>query len=313
MQNSCARCVIILCGKVRSDSGTKCAIIGTMLTTQLTPRGRLVSAMNLSLVALLMVIAETSATSQESPRPNAPSHRITFGVFDPRPNPSDSPGVSSLRGVTLGIEEARLTAQLFGWEVSTVRHPDSLSAEDALRFLERAKVTAIVGNLTAGLQNSREASEDAVMIDVEPRRFEAGCGDRRFHVLPMVDSAVAWDSSLERFGAAQLNQRYQRRFGSAMDAWAWGGWMATKVVLDAVLKTKTSEPCALQRFLVSDGARFDGHKGVSLFFDPQTRQLVQPVYIRRSIGEAEPVAVAQTMSSTDRTARNATNCPATCA
>jgi hypothetical protein len=100
---------------------------------------------------------------------------------------------------------------------------------------------------------------------------------------------VAWDSSLERFGAAQLNERYRKRFHSEMDEHAWAGWMSIKILMDAVLKISTTEPCALERFLLSADARFDGHKGVPLFFDPQTRELVQPLFAPRVSGEPEVV------------------------
>jgi hypothetical protein len=96
---------------------------------------------------------------------------------------------------------------------------------------------------------------------------------------------------LERFGAAQLNDRYRKRFGSEMDERAWAGWMSIKILLDAALKTGTSEPCALERFFLGAEGRFDGHKGVPLFFDPATRELVQPRYSPRPSGEPEVVEI----------------------
>jgi ABC-type branched-subunit amino acid transport system substrate-binding protein len=101
---------------------------------------------------------------------------------------------------------------------------------------------------------------------------------------------VAWSSSLERFGAAQLNERYRKRFGVEMDEDAWAGWLAIKVLLDAVLRKGTADPCTLERALIA-GERFDGHKGVPLFFDPLSRELVQPLFALRTSGEAEPVDV----------------------
>ena len=284
--------------------------------------------MKLRWISLLLVVAQAPASSQQSMRRDAPARRITFGVYDPRPLAADSHGVSALRGITLGIEEARLTAQLFGWEVLAVKHPDNLSPEEGVQFLTRAGVTAIVGNLTGPLQRS-PATGGPLLIDVGPRRRRVGCDHRTFHVLPMLDSAVmlknkearpanhtdviAWDSSLQRFGAAQLNERYRRRFGVAMDEHAWAGWMSTKLVLDAAMKIKSSEPCALQRFLVTDAARFDGHKGVSLFFDPQTHELVQPLYVRRKVGEAETVDVSLRTGAHNLASTAGKNCHSTCA
>jgi hypothetical protein len=291
--------------------------------------------MTLRLLVLFLFVAQNPATSQ-SMRRDAAARRITFGIFAPGAAAAETRGAGALRGVTLGIEEARLTARLFGWEVLVVKHPDSLGGDDAIRFLAAAGVTAIVGNLTEVLQPrgpSRGFSglpNVPLLIDIAARRPADNCDDREFHVLPLLDSTqwvasgsqesflryarlVAWDSSLERFGAAQLNERYERRFGTAMDEQAWAGWMAVKAVLDAVMRSETSEPCALERFLVSARARFDGHKGVQLFFDPRTHELVQPLYVGGGAGEAEAVDVAMTGRAGNAGATNGTTCAGACA
>jgi hypothetical protein len=120
------------------------------------------------------------------------------------------------------------------------------------------------------------------------------CADRAFHLLSVnAINGVAWHPALERFGAGQLNDRYRKRFGAEMDERAWAGWMSIKILVDAALKMGTSDRCALERFLLSAQGRFDGHKGVPLFFDPVTRELVQPRYTPRPSGEPEVVDVHQ--------------------
>jgi hypothetical protein len=267
------------------------------------------NAKQVRLVGCLIAFVSSSASPQR-PVSDAALQQLTIGIIEPRESERDSSTAHSLRGITLGIEEAQRTARLFGWEVVALRPPDSLDTGDAMRFLATQGVTAIVGDLTASLQSSSRLRSVPVLINVEKRRGARpdSCGQRTFHLLPLLDSAqwaahghrepwgryaglVAWDPALERFGAAQLNDRYRKRFGDEMDENAWAGWMSIKILVDAALRKRTKDPCALDRFLVSTDARFDGHKGVSLFFDPRTRELVQPLFARRAAGEPEAVEI----------------------
>jgi hypothetical protein len=257
-----------------------------------------------------LVAFVSSAASPQRPVSDAALRQLTIGILEPGESVRDSSTARSILGITLGIEEAQRTARLFGWEVVALRPPDSLNTGDAMRFLDTRSVTAIVGNLTAGLQSRSRLRSAPVMMDAEKRSGAPanGCAQSAFHLLPLLDSAqwaahghrepwgrysalVAWDPALERFGAAQLNERYRNRFGSEMNENAWAGWMSIKILVDAALRKGTKDPCALERFLVSTDARFDGHKGVPLFFDPRTRELIQPLFARRAAGEPEAVEI----------------------
>jgi len=282
--------------------------------------------MKFSLVTCLCVLVSTSSSPQQPNSSNHAGRRVAIGVLAPREEPRDSATASSSRGVTLGIEEAVRTASLFGWKVVELQAPDSLDAAAALRLLSAMGATAIVGNLTLTLQRAHSGS-GPILFDVGRHQHppRSDCGDSEFHLLPLVDPAdgaeqakpdssvhlLAWSSSLERFGAAQLNQRYQKRFGLAMDEYAWAGWMSIKVLLDAVLKKGTADPCALEAFLLT-GARFDGHKGVPLFFDPETRYLVQPLFAPSTSGEPESVDVYGA-STAQRRRSGASSCRSVCA
>ena len=270
---------------------------------------RYMNAKQVRLVACLVAFVSSSASPQR-PLSNGALRQLTIGILDPRELQRDSSTARSIRGITLGLEEAQRTARLFGWDVVAVRAPDSLAPTDAMRFLAARGVTAIVGNLTASLQSLARRHSAPVMIDLEKRSSGApnSCAPSAFHLLALLDSAqwaargqretwaryaglVAWDPALERFGAAQLNERYRNRFGSEMDENAWAGWMSIKIVVDAALRKGTKDPCALEQFLLGTDARFDGHKGVPLFFDPRTRELVQPLFAHRAAGEPEAVEI----------------------
>jgi ABC-type branched-subunit amino acid transport system substrate-binding protein len=91
--------------------------------------------------------------------------------------------------------------------------------------------------------------------------------------------AVLWHPSLERFGAAQLNDRFRARFGAPMDGAAWAGWMAVKVLWEASLRARTTEGAGIRAYLARESTQFDGHKGWPLSFRAWDRQLRQPLYL----------------------------------
>lgn len=86
--------------------------------------------------------------------------------------------------------------------------------------------------------------------------------------------AVDWHPGLDKFGAQDLNVRFLRRFGQAMDGRAWHGWIAVKCAVEIALRYPGGSP----RERVAE-LRLDGHKGMMLRFDPEDRHLVQPVYL----------------------------------
>ena len=270
------------------------------------------------LTCLVGVWLPIAAAGQTVEARSAP-HRLIIGMLELRTSLTDSSAKSSNNGLTLGIEEARRTGRLFGWEIVVVVPPDSLPIIEAHRYLIAAVPTAIVGDLTRSSVPALSGASAPLYLDVgnAPKRARSDCGDRTVRLLPSSrptqtaakgdseittksSDLVAWHPALERFGAAQLNERYRKRFGSDMDERAWAGWLSIKVLLDAALRTGTSDRCALERFLLSAAGRFDGHKGVPLFFDPQTRELVQPLYAPRASGEPEVVSMSPSNEPTSR-------------
>ncbi len=89
--------------------------------------------------------------------------------------------------------------------------------------------------------------------------------------------ASEWDSSLQAYGADQLNQRFALRFARPMDGRAWCGWAAVKALVEAALRARPRTPAELAAALVRTG--FDGHKGQSLAFRADDHVLQQPAYV----------------------------------
>jgi hypothetical protein len=189
--------------------------------------------------------------------------------------PKDS---SAARGATLGFEEAKRTA-------------------DLLRVTLRASTSgeALIGLQPPGgeLRVPFFATGEPEAAPVRPRVFRVASSPRfRRQVLARQTTpglqVVDWHPDLERFGAEQLNDRFHRRFGQAMDEPAWRGWIAVKIATELALRIPPGATTGLLDLLPH--AAFDGHKGSQLRFDPQDHYLVQPVYLvdkkGKLVGEA---------------------------
>ncbi len=88
-----------------------------------------------------------------------------------------------------------------------------------------------------------------------------------------------WHPSLERFGAAQLSDRFRAQYGDPMTSDAWAGWMAVKILWESSLRADTTAE-GLRSAIARSG--FDGHKGRALRFWPdnilrQPLMIVKPV------------------------------------
>ncbi|HEX6042803.1 MAG TPA: ABC transporter substrate-binding protein [Longimicrobium sp.] len=203
------------------------------------------------------------------------------------------------RGVTMGVEEAARTgalmgraaelrtahsvasAQLFlaegvgalvgGWDVDSCRALGALAESAGVPFLD----TGCAADVLRGAECRRavfhvEASDAMRAAALAARPADAGEAAR----------AVLWHPTLERFGAAQLNDRFRARWGGAgMDGAAWAGWMAAKALWEASLRARSVEGAALRAYLERETTQFDGHKGWPLSFRPSDRQLRQPLYL----------------------------------
>jgi ABC-type branched-subunit amino acid transport system substrate-binding protein len=212
------------------------------------------------------------------------------------------------RGVELGVEEASRTAALFGLVVQ-VETEAGAADDEALRAARRladrrvSAMIAAVGGATCGALVALAAERRIVLLDLECAGDTAdrdACDRFAFHVRPTAitmqrararfpggavgsatDTATPalWHHTLQRFGGEQLNDRFRRRFGTEMGSAAWAGWVAMKILTEAALRGGSVSSVNLVRYLSRPAARFDGHKGEPLTFDPRTGELRQPLYL----------------------------------
>ena len=147
---------------------------------------------------------------------------------------------SDSRGAQLGAEEAARTAELLGSRFELTTDLDG--------------VVAVVG---PGVDLHIPGGNVFHVSSSPAERLERWDGE---------GEVVDWHHSLTRFGAEQLNSRFEARFGAPMDSLAWASWLAVKIAAETALRATP-----LERL------RFDGHKGVPLWFENQ--RLRQPLYV----------------------------------
>lgn len=107
-------------------------------------------------------------------------------------------------------------------------------------------------------------------------------------------TAVAWHPQFFKYAGRDLNRRYTEQFSIDMDSAAWAGWAATRSVAEAVVRTQSADPAAIDA-LLQDGLVFDGQKGLNQTFR-NNGQLRQPLLLvdasGKLLGEAPVRGVA---------------------
>ena len=88
-----------------------------------------------------------------------------------------------------------------------------------------------------------------------------------------------WHWSWDRYGAPQLEKRFEKKAKRPMSSPDWAAWMAIKTIATAVQSTKSTEFSVLTTFLKSENSLFDTFKGTAASFRPWNNQLRQPILL----------------------------------
>ncbi len=91
--------------------------------------------------------------------------------------------------------------------------------------------------------------------------------------------AGAWHWTFERYGAPQLNQRFEKQAGYRMTATQWAAWAAVRAAVEAIRQTKKTDAASLRAYLASERANLDLYKGAPGGFRPWNNQLRQPILL----------------------------------
>jgi len=92
--------------------------------------------------------------------------------------------------------------------------------------------------------------------------------------------ATEWHWSLERYGAPQVNSRFETQAGGRrMAGQDWSTWIAAKAIATAYAKARSADPAEVDTYLRGPRLKVDGSKGVTMNFRPWDGQLRMPVML----------------------------------
>src|SRR5579871_44135 len=90
---------------------------------------------------------------------------------------------------------------------------------------------------------------------------------------------VAWHWTWEHNGAPQVNSRFDKKSGGRrMESGDWAAWLAVKMVVQATLRTRSTDFAKQRDFILGD-AGFDGDKGLPVSVRPWDHQVRQAVLL----------------------------------
>lgn len=88
---------------------------------------------------------------------------------------------------------------------------------------------------------------------------------------------VGWHRVLEQWGAKQLQNRFREQAGRTMNDVDYAAWVAVRAIAEAVTRSKSTQPAAVYRYLLSGDFELAAFKGRSLSFRSWNGQLRQPI------------------------------------
>lgn len=88
---------------------------------------------------------------------------------------------------------------------------------------------------------------------------------------------TGWHKTVETYGAAQLQKRFEAHAGRWMNDRDFAAWMAVRSLAAAVTKLRTAEVPTIRQLSLSDKLPLDGFKGRKLSFRAWNGQLRQPI------------------------------------
>jgi ABC transporter substrate binding protein (PQQ-dependent alcohol dehydrogenase system) len=124
---------------------------------------------------------------------------------------------------------------------------------------------------------------DAVFVADEAFDFARTMPYRLARPRPVIGSIdlepVAWSWTWERYGAPQVNSRFEKKSGGRHMAGAdWAAWMAIKMIVQSALRTGSADFARQRAFILGDG-NFDGDKGLAVSVRPWDHQVRQAILL----------------------------------
>lgn len=90
---------------------------------------------------------------------------------------------------------------------------------------------------------------------------------------------LAWHRSYEQYGGTQIHSRFEKLAHRIMIELDYLGWLAVRIIGEAVTRANTADPKELRAFLMSDKFTIAAFKGQGLNFRTWNRQMRQPILL----------------------------------
>jgi len=90
---------------------------------------------------------------------------------------------------------------------------------------------------------------------------------------------TTWHRTHEKWGSAQLQSRFRKRFGRSMTALDYQAWMPIRSIGEAATRTRQTDLTAIHDYIFSDKFELAGFKGQKLTFRKWNGQLRQPILL----------------------------------
>jgi ABC transporter substrate binding protein (PQQ-dependent alcohol dehydrogenase system) len=91
--------------------------------------------------------------------------------------------------------------------------------------------------------------------------------------------AVAWHRSFEEYAGTQMQNRFEKKTGRIMTERDYTGWLAVRIIGEAVVRTGRNTPADVRAYILSDKFEVAGFKGQGMNFRNWDLQLRQPILI----------------------------------
>ncbi|TRO43004.1 branched-chain amino acid ABC transporter substrate-binding protein [Pseudomonas sp. ALS1279] len=180
------------------------------------------------------------------------------------------------------------------WLLVTGNTEDDLAYADALKRAAKRFGHKIVAEKPWSFDNDQrrsaqaemplftQASEyDVVLVADERGDFGEYLPYNTWYPRPVAGTqgltATAWHKTVETFGAAQLQKRFEALAGRWMNDRDFAAWMAVRSLATAITKQRAAEPQGIRHLLLNEQLPLDGFKGRKLSFRPWNGELRQPI------------------------------------
>lgn len=127
------------------------------------------------------------------------------------------------------------------------------------------------------------ADYDVIFVSDETDLFGDYLPYNTYAARPVVGTqglvASAWTPAYQEYAALQMQQRFDLFAHRGMTERDYGGWLAVRIIGNAVMRADKVDPVAMRKYLRSKDFLIAGYKGQGLTFRRWDNQLRQPVLL----------------------------------